>query len=77
MGSTKNWQIPKYRVKNRRNADTTFMIGTLYPSRVFVYLKHVCTRNEPQTFRESVGLIGTKIEKPDRLCDHLPLSLRS
>ena len=23
----KNWQIPKYRVENRRNADTTFMIG--------------------------------------------------
>ena len=27
LGSTKNWQIPKYRVKNRRNADTTCMIG--------------------------------------------------
>ena len=50
---------------------------TLYPSRVFVYLKHVCTRNEPQTLRENVGLIGATIEKPDRLCDHLPLSLRS
>ena len=47
----KNWQIPKYRVKNRRNTDTAFMIGhvylKLYPSRVFVYLKHVCTRNQP------------------------------
>ena len=35
----KNWQIPKYRVENRRNTDTAFMIGhvylTLYPSRVF------------------------------------------
>ena len=36
----KNWQlIPKYRVENRRNTDTPFMIGhaflTLYPSRLF------------------------------------------
>ena len=32
-------KIPKYRVENRRNTDTAFMIGhaylTLYPSRVF------------------------------------------
>ena len=38
----KNWQIPKYRVKNRRNTDTAFMIGRvylkLYPFRVFVNL---------------------------------------
>ena len=38
----KNWQIPKYRVKNRRNSDTAFMIGhvylKLYPFRVFVNL---------------------------------------
>ena len=35
----------KYRVENRRNTDTAFMIGhaylKLYPSRVSVYLKHV------------------------------------
>ena len=41
----KNWQIPKYRVKNRRNTDTVFIFGhaylKLYPSRVFVYLKHL------------------------------------
>ena len=41
----KNWQIPKYRVQNRRNTDTAFMIGhaqlKLYPSRVFVYHEHV------------------------------------
>ena len=41
----KNWQIPKFRVENRRNTDTAFMIGhaylKLYPSHVFVYLKHV------------------------------------
>ena len=40
----KNWQIPKNRVKNRRNTDTAFMICHAYlklsPSRVFVYLKH-------------------------------------
>ena len=38
----KNWQIPKYRVKNRRNTDTAFMIShvylKLYPFRVFVNL---------------------------------------
>ena len=40
----KNWQIPKYPVKNRRNTDTAIIFGhaylKLYPSRVFVYLKH-------------------------------------
>ena len=37
----KNWQIPKYRVENRPNTDTAFMIGhaylTLYPSRIDWY----------------------------------------
>ena len=32
--------------------DTAFMIShaylKLYPSRMFIYLKHVCTRNQPQ-----------------------------
>ena len=41
----RNWQIPQYRVENRQNTDTAFMIGhaylKLYPSRVFVYLKQV------------------------------------
>ena len=27
---TKNWQIPKYRVENGQNTDTTFMIGDAY-----------------------------------------------
>ena len=27
----------------------------LYPSHVFVYLKHVYTRNQPQPSRENVG----------------------
>ena len=53
----KNWQIPKYRVENRRNTDTAFMIGhaylTLYPSRV-VYLRHVFTRNQPQPSWENM-----------------------
>ena len=47
----KNLQIPKYRVENRRNTDTALMIGhalKLYPSCVFVYLKHVYTKNQPQ-----------------------------
>ena len=54
----KNWQIPKYHVENGRNTDTAFMIGdaylALYPSRVFFYLKHVYTRNQPQPSRENV-----------------------
>ena len=41
----KNWQIPKYRVKNRRNTDTAFIFDhaylKLYLSRVFVYLKYL------------------------------------
>ena len=38
----KNWQIPKYRVKSRRNTDAAFMIGYIYayPSRVLFYLEH-------------------------------------
>ena len=39
----KNWKTAKYRVQNRRNTDTAFMIGHAYlksyPSRVFDYLK--------------------------------------
>ena len=53
----KNWQIPKYRVENRRNTDTAFMMGhaylKLYASRVSVYFKYVCTRNQPQPFRDN------------------------
>ena len=41
----KNWQIPKYCVKNRRNTDTAFIFGhaylKVYASRVIVYLKHL------------------------------------
>ena len=83
----KNWQTPKYRVKNRRKTDTAFMIGhvylKLYLSRVFVYLQYVCTRNQPQTLRD---FNGRTIEKPShwmlfqfrhRLCNHSPLSLKS
>ena len=47
-----------YRVENQQNTDTTFMIGTVclkcYSSRVFVYLKHFCTSNQPQPLRENV-----------------------
>ena len=54
----KNWQIPKYRVKNRRNTDTAFIFGhaylKVYPSRVFVYLKYFCTSNQPQPSRGNV-----------------------
>ena len=54
----KNWEIPKYRVKNRRNTDTAFIFGhaylKLYPSRVFVYLKDLWTSNQPQPLRGNV-----------------------
>ena len=64
-GDIGGYPIPKEKLanteiqrQNRRNADAAFMIGQvylkLYPSRVFVYLKHVCTRNQPQTLRENV-----------------------
>ena len=50
--------MPKYRVENQQNTDTTFMIGNtclkFYPSRVFVYLKHLCTSNQPQPLQENV-----------------------
>ena len=54
----KNWQIPKYRVKNRRNTDTAFIFGhaylKVYPSRVFVYLKHLRTSNQPKPLQGNV-----------------------
>ena len=54
----KNLQILKFCVKNWWNIDTVFMMGhaylKLYPSRVFVYLKHVNARNQPQPLRENV-----------------------
>ena len=54
----KNLQVPKYRVKNPRNTDTAFIFGyaylKFYPSRLFVYLKHLCTSNEPQPLRGNV-----------------------
>ena len=57
----KNYHIPKYRVQN-----TVFMIGQahlkLYPSRVFVYHKHV----SPEiSLGHCFELIGTTIEKPE------------
>ena len=59
----KNWQIMKYRVENRQNTDTIFMIGNaylkFYPSRVFVCLKHLCTSNQPQPLRGNVRLPRT------------------
>ena len=58
----KYWQIPKYWVKNRPNTDTTVMIGhvylKLYPSRVFVYLNHVCTRTTSGIARKREKALG-------------------
>ena len=77
---TKNLQIPKYRVENLRNTDTAFMIGdaylTLYPSRVFFYLKHVYTRNQPQPSRENVrrSRIDRYNDRKARSLDVLPIS---
>ena len=76
----KNWQIPKYRVENGRNTDTAFMIGdaylTLYPSRVFFYVKHVYTRNQPQPSRENVrrSRIDRYNDRKARSLDVLPIS---
>ena len=50
--------MPKYGVENQQNTDTTFMIGTaclkFYPSPVFVFLKRLCTSNQPQALRENM-----------------------
>ena len=58
----KDWQIPKYCVKNRPNTDTTVTIGhvylKLYPSRVFVYLHHVCTRTTTDIARKREKTLG-------------------
>ena len=82
----KNWQIAKYRVKNRRNTDTVFMIGhvylKLYPSRVCLpkACMHHKSTSDIARKREKM-LIGKTIEKPGhwmpfqfchRLCKHLP-----
>ena len=87
----KNWQIPKYRVENRRNTDTAFRIGhvylNLYPPSVFVYLKYVRSRNQPWSrLQENVRrpvFIGSRIEKPghwmqqqfQKLCSYLPFKI--
>ena len=45
-------KIGKYRNTVSKIDDTAFIFGhaylKLYPSRVFVYLKHLCTSNQPQ-----------------------------
>ena len=66
-------KVPKYGVENWRNTDTAFMISytywKMYPSSVFVFLKHACTSNQPQPSRQNVRrprlleLRGTAIEK--------------
>ena len=84
------WKIGKYRntVPKMDEILNTNTFIQLYPSRVFVYLKHVGTRNQTQTFgrKREKTLIGRKIEMPGywmpfqfrhRLCNHLPLSLKS
>ena len=76
LGGTqyRNWQIPKYRVENRPNTDTTFMIGdaylTLYPSHVFFFFNISSTYtpeinlNLREKTWEDLELIGTTMEKP-------------
>ena len=71
----KNWQIPKYRVKNRRNTDTAYIFGLaylkLYPSRVFIssiYAPAINLSRCEETW-DDLELIGTTIEK-----DVLPIS---
>ena len=54
-----NWQIPKYRVENRRNTNTAFMIGPFVSiSRVFISSMYT-----PE-IRRSLELNGTTIQKP-------------
>ena len=66
------------RVENGRNTDTAFMIGdaylTLYPSRMFFYVKHVYTRNQPQPSRENVrrSRIDRYNDRKARSLDVLP-----
>ena len=33
----KNWQLPKYRVENRQNTDTAFMIGHAFFKVAFIW----------------------------------------
>ena len=79
----KNWQILKFiPCQNQRKTDMAFMIGhayliKLYSSCMCVYLKHVCTCNQPQPLWENVRtllvMISTTIEKPCHW-DALPIS---
>ena len=61
-------------IRNRRNTDTAFIIGRaylkLYPCRVFVYLKHVNNRNQPQPSRENL-----RRPRTDRYSDRKARSL--
>ena len=80
----KNWQlIPKYRVENRRNTDTAFMIGhaflTLYPSRLF-FISSMYTPEINLSLREKtwdLRLLDVLPISPtsnhQKLCIHLPL----
>ena len=70
----KNWEIPKYRVKNRRNTDTAFIFGhaylKLYPSRVFVYLKDICGYFEiPYKSRDIKRDLLAKVSELVKECD--------
>ena len=84
------WKIGKYRntVPKMDEILNTNTFIQLYPSRVFVYLKHVGTRNQTQTLGENVRRPWSveRLKLPGywmpfqfrhRLCNHLPLSLKS
>ena len=51
-------KIPKYCVESRQHTNNSFMTGhayfKLYPARMFIYLKHLCTSNQPKPLRGNV-----------------------
>ena len=74
------WQIPKYRVENRRNTDTASMIGhaylMLYPSCMLFNVKHAAP--EPQPSQLKTGVRKREIYRYNvrqaRILDVLPIS---
>ena len=72
----KSWQIPKYRVKNRRNTDTAFIFGHVYLSCIHIACLFISSIYAPainlshcEETCDDLELIGTTIEK-----DALPIS---
>ena len=65
-----NWQVPKYHVLNQQNTNTAFMIDHV----CLIYLKHICTRNQPQPLLENEPQIDRYNDKKARLLDATTIS---